>query len=442
MSPDPGLTLAPPNLDLETARQLLRDGRSAEAEQAFRRVLASQPEHVEALRFMAGAALRRGAAGDAIDLLNRAANVDRTDIGTLMELGIAYRVAERMDASRYVLERALELSEGRNTTLRLLLANVLELDQRPELALPHYFRAILDAQHAGNWFSDQTTEPGLRSLVRHAMRQVAEGRRALFESALQPSRQGAGEPLTRIDRALAIYLRDCSEKPADPRQRAGLLHVPGLGTSPRVECRDLAWLPALLARVDAAAAEVENCLALPSPSERVGDMTPAPDPDIGGLAACEGIAPPRERQVDIYHCGTLRESVRRVAPRLVAALSDTPLLRIPRHAPEVAIVVLPAGVLTPTRYGCSNSRCSVIVNLPGSGVVDVIAGGETHRLPASTGMVFDASYGIGYGNDSESEARVLVFDIWHPGLAPFERQALGALIAAIVDFDIRLQELA
>jgi hypothetical protein len=57
-------------------------------------------------------------------------------------------------------------------------------------------------------------------------------------------------------------------------------------------------------------------------------------------------------------------------------------------------------------------------------------------------MVFDASYGIGYGNDGESETRVLVFDIWHPGLAPFERQALGALIAAIVDFDIRLQELA
>lgn len=442
MSPDPGLTLAPPNLDLETARQLLHDGRSAEAEQAFHLVLASQPENVEALRFAAGAALRRGAAGDAIDLLNRAANVDRNDIGTLMELGIAYRVAERMDASRYVLERALELSGGRNTTLRLLLANVLELDQRPELALPHYFRAILDAQHAGNWFSDETTEPGLRPLVRHAMHQVAEGRRALFESALQPWRQSGDTPLARIDRALAIYLRDCSEIPADPRQRAGLLYVPGLGASPRVECPDLAWLSTLLARVDTAAAEVESCLALPSPSDRVGDMTPGRSPDVGGPMVRDGIAPPHERQVDIYHCGTLRESIRRLAPQLVAALVDAPLLRIPRHAPEAAIVVLPAGVRTPTRHGCSNSRCSIVVNLPGSSGVDVIAGGETHRLPAGAGMVFDASYGIGYGNDGESEARVLVFDIWHPGLAPFERQALGALIAAIVDFDIRLQELA
>lgn len=442
MSPDPGSTLASPNLDLETARQLQRAGRLAEAEQAFHHVLASQPEHVEALRFLAGAALRRGAAGDAVDLLNRAANVDRTDIGTLMELGMAYRVAERMDASRYVLERALELSEGRNTTVRLLLANVLELDQRPELALPHYFRAILDAQHAGSWLSDETTEPGLRPLVRHAMHQVAEGRRALFEGVLHPWRQNADTPLTRIDRALAFYLRDCSETPADPRQRAGLLYVPGLGASPRVDCRDLAWLPTLLARVDTATTEVESCVALASPSDRVGDMAPDRSSDVGGPMAHDGIAPPRERQVDIYRCGTLRESIRRLAPQLIAAIADTPLLRIPRHAPEAAIVVLPAGVRTPTRHGCSNSRCSVVVNLPDSRGVDVIAGGETHRLPAGAGMVFDASYGIGYGNDGESEARVLVFDIWHPGLAPVEQQALGALIAAIVDFDIRLQELA
>jgi aspartate beta-hydroxylase len=442
MSSDPGLTLAPPDLDLETARQLLRAGRPVEAEQAFRRVLATQPEHVEALRFLAGAALRRGAAGDAVDLLNRAANVDRTDIGTLMELGVAYRVADRMDASRYVLERALELSEGRNTAVRLLLANVLELDQRPELALPHYFRAILDAQHAGNWFSDETTEPGLRPFVRHAMQQVAAGRRDLFEGVLQPWRQSADTPLTRIDRALAIYLRDCSEAPADPRQRAGLLYVPGLGTSPRVDCGDLAWLSTLLARVDTAATEIESSLALSSSSGHAGDVTPGHSPDVGGRMNQDAAAQPRERQVDIYRCGTLHDSIRRRAPQLVAALADTPLLRVPRHAPDAAIVVLPAGVRTPIRHSCSNSRCSVVVSLPGSDGIDVIAGGETHRLQAGNGLVFDASYGIGYGNVGESEAHVLVFDIWHPGLAPFEQQALGALIAAIVDFDMRLQELA
>lgn len=442
MSPDPALTLAPTSSKLEDAQRLAREGRLAEAEKAFRGVLTMLPEQTEALRFVASAALTRGAAGEAIDLLNRAANVDRTDIGTLMELGIAYRVAERMDASRYVFERALELSEGRNTTIRLLLANVLELDQRPELALPHYFRAILDAQHVGKWFSDETTELGLRPLVRHAMHEVAEGRRALFEGALQPSRQHADAPLTRIDRALAIYLRDCTETPTDPRQRAGLLYVPGLGTSPAVDCQGLEWLSVLLARLATMGTEVESCLTLSSPSERTNVTPSRRSQGADGMMTDEGIAPPREHQVDVYRCGTLRESIRRRAPQLLAALVDTPLLRIPRHGPNAAIIVLPAGVHTPTWHGCSNSRCSVVVSLPGSAGVDVIAGGERHRLLAGAGMVFDASYGIEYVNDSESEARMLVFDIWHPGLTPSEQQALRALIATIVDFDIRLQELA
>jgi hypothetical protein len=47
-----------------------------------------------------------------------------------------------------------------------------------------------------------------------------------------------------------------------------------------------------------------------------------------------------------------------------------------------------------------------------------------------------------YANSGATEARLLVFDIWHPGLSTAEQQALTALLAAIVDFDTRLQELA
>src|SRR5690348_10846868 len=173
MSSDPQFTIATSSREVVNAHRLIREGRLAEAEQAFRRALEAQPGHTEALRFLANAALARGAAGEAVELLNRAAAADRNDIGVLMELGVAYRAADRRDESRYVLERALQASGGRNTTDRLLLANVLELDQRPELALAHYFRAILEAQGAGQWLGDDSTEPGLRQLVRHAMRYVA-----------------------------------------------------------------------------------------------------------------------------------------------------------------------------------------------------------------------------------------------------------------------------
>src|SRR5690348_17054464 len=260
MSSDPQFTISASPRELENAHRLAREGRLGEAEAAFRRVLEAQPEQTEALRFLANAALSRGAAGEAVDLLNRAAAVDRNDAGVLMELGVAYRAADRRDESRYVLERALQVSNGRNTTARLLLANVLELDQRPELALAHYFRATLDAQRAGQWLGDDTTEPGVRPLVKHAMRYVIAGRRALFDEALQPVRQrGAG--LDRVDRALSDYLRDAREPRADPRQKPTFLYVPDLGGTPFLDAARCAWLGEFVRRVAAANDEIAFCFA-------------------------------------------------------------------------------------------------------------------------------------------------------------------------------------
>lgn len=429
--------------EIETAQALARAGRLAEAEQAFRRALVTDPEHVPALRFLAGAALRSGAAGEAIDLLNRAAQVNRNDAGTLMELGVAYRVADRMDAARAVLERALELGGGRDTAIRLLLANVLELDQRPELALLQYFRAILDAQQAGHWLADSTTPPALRPLVNHAMGYVRDGRRALFNHTLPGSHgPNAANALGRIDRALASYLRDRHEPPADPRQRPTLLYVPDLGTSPQPTLVQRDWLTTLLARVATTGAEIETCLrwASRAPPTALPSLLPT---DAANPQADNAVpTPPGARHAVIYRCGTVPDATRRHAPQLLAAIAAAPLMRIPRYAPDVALIAVPAAVRTATTYSRSNAGCSVVVGLPGSGDIEVTIGTDKHRLQAGDAITGDGSYGIGYANPGAAEARVLVFDIWHPGLGTAEQQALTALLAAIVDFDTQLQELA
>lgn len=428
---------------IAAAQALVRAGRLAEAEQAFRQVLVTEPEQVPALRFLAGAALRRGAAGEAIDLLNRAAQVDRNDIGTLMELGIAYRVADRMDAARYVLERALELGGGRDSTVRVLLANVLELDQRPELALLHYFRAILEAQRAGLWFDDGTTPPGLRPLVNHAMAYVGAGRRSLFESTLQAWREHTvSSTPNRIDRALGGYLRDRREAPVDPRQRPTLLYIPDLGTSSLPALPQPAWLTTLLEKVATTGAEVDTCLrwAARNAPTTLPSLTPAgADNPQADNAAATTLG---ERQALIQVCGTVPDAARRHAPQLLSALATAPLMRIPRYAPDTTIIALPPGAHTATVYSRSNAGCSVVVGLPGSAGIEITIGTDKHRLEAGGAIIGDGSYGMDYANSGATEARLLVFDIWHPGLSTAEQQALTALLAAIVDFDTRLQELA
>ncbi|HEX6613089.1 MAG TPA: tetratricopeptide repeat protein [Rhodanobacteraceae bacterium] len=437
MSPDPQFTISTSSREVENAHRLMREGRLAEAEQAFARVLEIQPGHTEALRFLANAALARGAAGEAVDLLNRAAAADRNDIGVLMELGVAYRAADRRDESRYVLERALQASGGRNTSARLLLANVLELDQRPELALAHYFRAILDAQGAGQWLGDDSTEPGLRQLVRHAMRYVAHGRRALFDAALQPVR-GRGAALDRVERALADYLRETREPRADSRQRPTFLYVPGLGATPFLDPARCAWLDGLAQRIAGAGDEIAACLASPeaAPADTaspfsLGSLLAAQTPDVK----------PAERRVPVYQRGLLHDAPRRLAPRLLEALAAAPMVHIARHGPDAELIEIAARARSGLRHGRSNSRCGVAIAPADGAPVRVLAGGEARALQAGQSVLFDPSFGVEYVNDGDAPARLLAFEVWHPDLSMDERDALTALTAAVVEFDARVQDL-
>lgn len=436
MSSDPQFIVSTSPRELENAHRLVREGRLAEAEQAFLRVLEIQPEQTEALRFLANAALARGQAGEAVDLLNRVALANRNDIGVLIELGVAYRVADRCDESRYVLERALQASEGRNNTARLLLANVLELDRRPELALPQYFRAILDAQGAGQWLNDGSTEPGLRQLVRHAMRYVAAGRRALFDAALQPLHEH-GASLDRVERALADYLRETSEPRADLRQRPSFLYVPGLGGTPFLDAERFLWMQSFLQGIAKCSDEIQACFA--APARASASASPF---SLGNLLAAETpetLTP--ERRVPLYQRGLLHETPRQHAPHVVAMLGEAPLVYIPRHGPDAELIELAARARSGLRYGRTNSRCGVAIALQGSAPMRVLVGGEARALNAGEALVFDPSFGVEYANDGEMSAHALAFEIWHPDLSEDERHALMALTTAVVDFDGRVQDL-
>lgn len=421
---------------LDTARLALREGRLADAEATMQGVLATEPENMEVLRVLGHTALARGNAGAAIEWLNRAAAIDRNDIALLVDLGVAYRIAERMDAARYVLERAVELSHGRDTAARLLLAQVLEQDHRPELALLHYFRAILDAQQAGRWLGDESTEPGLRALVRHAMAYVARDRRAWLDASLQPWRSGGGPgQLDRVERALAIYLRERDEPADDPRQHAGILYVPGLDATPLFENARFEWMSILLAGVAGATAEIEACLR----SEPLGETDAVP---LSMIQAPVAAVPVGERRVALLAGGHATDTARLHAPQLLACMADTPLVKILHYGPEASIVCVPPGIRTPLRHGRSNAHCCVAIALPGSAHNEVVVGGETFPLQDGNGMVFDPSFGVAYASTGNEETRLLLFDVWHPQLTLLERDALTALILAIVDFDTRLQELA
>jgi Aspartyl/Asparaginyl beta-hydroxylase len=349
----------------------------------------------------------------AVNTLSRAAKADPANVDILVRLGMAYRAADQLDAARYVLERGVRLASGRHAFARLTLASVLELDQRPALALMHYSLGLREAKAANRPAAGDKSAPDFHSLLAHAESFVTSGRRKWFEQVLQRLEHGtAGGSGNRIGQALAMYLDARTPAMADPRQRPGILPVPDVKTRCFLDPKDFAWL-------DRAAAQIASC----------GEE----------MDAC--ISAARAIQVSVFQRGVVQYEARRFAPRLQCVLGELPLARVPHDAPDAEIIALPARSRVARHYGRANSRCRLVCNPPDSAPLEVIVGGEKHLLGAGQSLVLDPSFGVEYVNSGERRVRALIAEIWHPDLSATEQQALCQLIAAAIDFERQLEEL-
>jgi protein O-GlcNAc transferase len=95
---------------LQMAIEHHQGGRLAEAEGIYRQILASFPDHTDALHLLGVLAGQLGRAEMAIDLIRRAIAIDPAVAEYHSNLGEAYRRSSQLDAALASLRRALELS--------------------------------------------------------------------------------------------------------------------------------------------------------------------------------------------------------------------------------------------------------------------------------------------------------------------------------------------
>lgn len=414
------------------ARAAATQGRIAEAETRYQRLLEIDPSSTEALNFLAMVRLAQQQPLRAVELLDRARAADPANAETHKSLGLAWRAAGDLERSVQALAEAVRLDPD-YFVARLHLGISLEASGRRDDAVPCFFRAVRNAQAQGLWLNQATTPPGLRNVVLEAMRSVDTGRRRLFDGAIAPlrTRYGAAE-LKRVEQALAIYLDEMPAHYPDPRQRALFLYFPGLASQPYYERERFPWLATLERETDAIRTELLDMLAAErgfepflrfhTPKE-VEDYLRGKDGDQGWQAFF------------FYRHGERRDDNCARCPHTAAVLDSAPVVRIREHAPEALFSVLTPGAHILPHRGVTNTR--LVTHLPLVVPPDCAlrVGGIDHAWQEGRCVVFDDTYEHEAWNRSDRTRVVLIFDVWHPDLTEVERAAVTDLVGAIGDFN-------
>ncbi len=416
------------NLEDE-AQRLLGEGRVAEAEEAFHRLLEISPDNVRALNAVALSSARTGDLPRALTLIERAVRADPQDPVSAHHLG---RIRDSMGdvAAAVAAHRSAVRLRPDFHLARIYLAEALERSGDRHNGVIQYARALQDAQAGGRWLNPATTPEPLRPLIEHAVLAVRSGRREAFAALFDPLLKRYGPfSLERVHRALDLYMNEASDAPSDPRQKPSFLFFPGLPTTAYFDPMLFDWIPAFEADTMRIRDELLGLLPSDAGRERVFDSDDIERVNLRGVNQA-----PSWNGYYFFRHGERRDENCSRCPVTAAALDRLPLSRVRDHGPEVLFSVFTPGTHLLPHRGVTNTR--LVGHLPLIVPADCAlnVGGEIHAWREGKVVVFDDTFEHEAWNRSDSIRVVLIFDLWNPHLTEAERAAVADLIAAIGDF--------
>jgi aspartate beta-hydroxylase len=417
----------------EMAIDGLRKGDAVLAEQCFVRLLEQVPDDAEALQFVASRHVARGDTGRALAMLLVAVKAYPDVPALLHQFGVVQSMAGDLRGATESLQRCVRIAPSMFVA-RLRLGNVLEQLGETDRALLAYFGAVNAAQAEGRWLSDETTAPGLRSSVQHAMGFINDGRRRTFDAVLEPLRERYGRSsLSRVEDCLAIYLGDRPIQLPDPRQKPKFLYFPGVPSQAYYGRDRFPWQVELEAATEALRDELLSVLADNEPLEPfLGEHS---DERLKGHLSSSGTQRAAWDAYFFYRHGDRFDEHHVRCPRTSAVLERIPLVRIRDHAPETLFSVLRPGTHILPHRGVTNTR--LVTHLPLIVPPDcaISVGGELHEWQEGRCVSFDDTFEHEAWNRSGETRVVMILDSWNPDLTELERVAVTDLVEAIGDFN-------
>lgn len=412
---------------VQAAGAAAQQGRWAEAEQLWRRVLAVDPRHPQALYSLGVHAFKRGQLKEAQGLLQSAHAAAPREPAVAISLAVVLR--EVGDAAGEL--RAIEASLVADPYfLPGLVAKAAYLHRLGKLraAADVYRNALKVVPNEAQW------PPPLRA-------QLLEGR-ALVEKVGREMEAFLAERLgTRaaaLSPAEAERWREAGaimsgQSPVYPSV-CSRLQVPRLPAIPFFDRAGFDWVPEVESRTEAIIAEMRAAM-----TEDATGFRPYIAYDAG-VPVNQWHELNHSKRWSSYflwqHGQPIAEHLER-CPETARALEAVDMADIGGLCPNAMFSALAPHTHIPPHHGETNARLVVHLPLVVPDHCLYRVGYERRRWKVGELLVFDDSIEHEARNDSDELRVVLIFDIWNPLLSPAEREMMRALSAASAEFQLQ-----
>lgn len=412
------------NALVQAAGAAAAQGRWPEAEQLWRRVLAIDPQHPQALYSLGVHAWRRGALAESLDWLTQAQRLQPKEPAILQSIAVVRR--DQGDA------------EGELQALEAALA-----------AEPYFLPALLSR---GAWYERHGQRRIAASVYRNALK--VAGPEAQWPAGLRPTlaqaqtvvRQVSGELSAFLTERMGTGLDKLTPFEAERWREVGAivsgqtqsypsvcnrLQVPRLPAIPFFDRSYFPWADAVEARTADIRAELDRLLA-----RQRGEFRPyvAYDPGTPVNQWQELNHSLRWSSWFLWRNGEAQAAHHAECPVTSATLAAIDMADIGGLCPNVMFSALAPHTHIPPHHGETNARLVVHLPLIVPPNCSYRVGFERRQWQVGQLLFFDDTIEHEARNDSDELRVVLIFDVWNPLLSPGERELVRTVSAAAREF--------
>jgi aspartate beta-hydroxylase len=377
------------------------------------------PPQLQPLLAQASAALQRGDARGALQLLDQARDAAPGNTDVAMARAVACRMAGDDAGAVDALDQVLSADPYNFFALLSKGAAIERLAGTKAAA--RIYRDVLKIAPP-----DDKLPPPLRAQLDHARSVIDRDRAAredFVQQALSDARARHGKAPTRFDEAVDIWLG--KKKPHV--QAPLLLHYPQLPAIPYLPREHFPWLADLEAATGTITSELHALMQAQARDFKPYIQFPAGAP-VNQWEELNHSA--KWSTLHLWRDGKKQADLCALAPRTTALLESLPLARQDGFAPTAMFSRLDAKTHIPPHTGSSNVRLITHLPLILPGRAWFRVGNETRDWKLGEAWVFDDTIEHEAMNEADTFRVILIFDVWNPFLSEAERELVTALMIA------------